>query len=155
MTTPSDRIGNVEPKANLSQPYRELKLEVEHLHRIVNRLQSLALLLAGGLTFGFFISLAISGWFAYSLEVQKRAADRAGQGFEADRQEFIDRVDALQTRINTLEQSVERDLAAFEAQRQRDRQLILQLQGRLDLLTGDSGPTGSATREPVDAGDSR
>ena len=140
MTSSGDRIDKIESTANLSQQYLDLKLEVEHLHRVVDRLQSLALLLAGGLAFGLFISLAISGWFAYSLEVQKRAARRAERRFESDRQEFVDRVNALQTRFNTLEQSVERDLSAFETQRQRDRRAILQLQERLNALSGQDEP---------------
>lgn len=154
MTSPGDRIGKAESAANLPQQYLDLKLEVEHLHRVVNRLQSLALLLAGGLTFGFFISLAISGWFAYNLEVQRRAADRADQSFETDRQEFVDRANALQIRINTLEQGVESDLAAFEAQRQRDRRLIIQLQGRLDALT-DRDSSIPAAEAPVDPSEPR
>lgn len=151
MTSSGDRIGNVEPAANLPQPYRELKLEVEHLHRVVNRLQSLALLLAGGLTFGFFVSLAISGWFAYSLEVKKREAKQATRVFEAERQEFIKRVDALQTRIDTLEGSTERDLATFETQQQRDRRLLVQLRGRLDALTAEKPPAATAAEDPPPA----
>ncbi|MEO0947480.1 MAG: hypothetical protein AAFY11_04920, partial [Cyanobacteria bacterium J06641_5] len=140
MTSSGDRIDNVEPTANLPQPYRELKLEVEHLHQVVNRLQSLALLLAGGLTFGFFVSLAISGWFAYSLEVEKREAKRTTRVFAVERQEFIERVDALQTRIDALEAGTERDLATFRTQQQRDRRLITQLRGRLDALTDPNNP---------------
>lgn len=150
MIESGDRNRNSEPATKLPQQYFDLKLEVEHLQRVVDRLQGLALLLAGGLAFGLLVSLAISGWFAYSLQVQRRATTQAERRLAQEREVFLERVEDVQVRLDSIEQSWERLRDADRLQAQRDRQLILQLRERLNALTGDIEPVVPESEAPTE-----
>lgn len=90
-----------------SQP-QNLSETVEELEIKLQRLQALAQTLISGLIVAILISIGVSGWFAYRLNVQQQTAQRKAEEFEQTEQELREQLDSLEQEFTRQQQEIER-----------------------------------------------
>ncbi|MFB6277292.1 MAG: hypothetical protein ABEI32_14230 [Halothece sp.] len=90
-----------------SQP-QNLSETVEELEIKLQRLQALAQTLISGLIVAILISIGVSGWFAYRLNVQQQTAQRKAEEFEQTEQELQEQLNSLEQQFTKQQQKIER-----------------------------------------------
>ena len=113
----------------VQQQHLNLKLEVEHLYRNVDRLSGWLQTLVSGLVIAILIAISISSWLVYRLLIQEQIAQREAQKAAETQAEILERVKQLEEQLQSLDR-----LAELTDITQINQQELKQLRDRLNEI---------------------
>lgn len=116
---------------DVQQQQVELKVEIERLHRDVERFRVFFQTLVSGLVITILVSFGIAIWYAYRSFSQQQIARQTADETAAIQEELMGRVEQLEETIQRLERNFPDQLADVSDEVQSSQTDLRQLRDRL------------------------
>ncbi|MDC0831946.1 hypothetical protein POG22_02830 [Geitlerinema sp. CS-897] len=148
----------LEALQDVQQQQVELKVDVERIHKDIERFRVFFQTLVSGLLLAIAIAFGIAIWYAYRSFSQQQIARRSVEDVTAMQEDLVAEIDRLESRLQRLERDfpdrlddVTNDVTSSQMELRRLRDRLDAIEAQLDNSNDDATPPEENSTEPDDA----